>query len=321
MVVRIGIFAAALGCALLAAARAHAGPFDDPYDVPDAPRPPTLPELTHPDLEATLESTIGSLTPRAGATPSTTCDVCAQRVAYVQRIGVEIPVGLRRWFVGANYEFAAGGEAGNTVHVIGGNLELYGRTVWATATGMAFGGGIGLLAPVAQVDVASEAGSVARSAATLRPWDVSFFTPHAFGFHPFIDVRDIVGPISIQFREGLDILADQHDITSRRIAAITGLYVGYRPISILGVGVEMLETYTIDSPLNDDRLRATFVVIPSVRVMTPYLQPALSGFTNVGPPLDGNADRIWGFRIAITVVYDPKTKEIEPIGPHHGAGQ
>jgi hypothetical protein len=205
------------------------------------------------------------------------------------------------------------------LHVIGGNLELYGRTVWATPTGMAFGGGIGLVAPVAQVDATSEAGSVARSAATLRPWDVSFFTPSAFGLHPFIDVRDIVGPLSIQFCEGLDILADQHDITSRRIAAITGLYVAYRPISLLGLGIEALETYTIDSPLNDDRLRATFVISPSVRVMTPYLQPAISAFTNVGPPLDGNADRIWGFRIAMTVVYDPTTKEIERMGPRHGA--
>lgn len=307
----------ALVCAGAFHARgAEASGFDDPYDLPAAPRPPVLPELTHPDLEATFESTIGTLTSRAGATPSGTCDECASRFAYVQRIGVEIPVGLRRWFVGTNYEMAWGGRDGPT-KVVGGNLELYGRTVWATSTGLAFGGGLGLVLPIASFDPSSSAASVARSAATLRPWDASFFTDGAFVLRPFVDVRDVIGRLVIHFRQGLDIATDAGDVSSHRLLAITGLYVGYRAHDYIGAGIEAFELYTIDAPI-DDRLRATFVVSPSIRLMTPYIQPALSGFTNVGPPLNGSADHIFGVRLAVTVVYDATTRTIERGTPGHG---
>ncbi len=283
---------------------AHAGPFDDPYDLPTAPRPTLLPELTHPDLEATLESTLGILTPRDGAVTTADCDICTSRFAYVQRIGVEIPLLLRRFFVGTNYELALGGRHGTEPdRVVGGNLELYGRTVWATRTGLAFGGGLGVILPTASFDPNSTAGSVARSAATLRPWDLSFFTDGVFVIRPFVDVRDVIGRLVIHFRQGLDIVNEVSDISSRRVVAISGLYLGYRVAERLSAGIEAFEVYTIDAPI-DDRLRATFVVSPSIRVMTPYVQPALSGFTNIGPPLYGNADRITGIRISVTLVYD-----------------
>jgi hypothetical protein len=302
----------------LAPSVARADAFDDPYDLPPAPRPPVLPELTHPDLEATLESTLRALTPRAGAPQTPDCDVCASRFAYVQRVGVEIPLALRRVFVGMNYEAAVGGShAGGSDTFVGGNLELYGRTVWATRTGLAFGGGLGFIAPTAAFDDASPAASVARSAASLRPWDTTFFTHGVVGFRPFVDVRDIVGDLVIHFRQGLDIVSEVADVSSRRVLAITGLYLGYRIGDHLSAGVEAFETYTLDAPI-DDRLRATFVVSPGIRVMMPYVQPAISGFTNIGPPLYGWSDRIIGVRVAVTLVYDQTTRTIERGTPGHG---
>ena len=315
---RARLVASSLFAALLSSTPVHAEPFDDPYDLPSAPRPPTLPELTHPDLEATIESTGGSLTRREGATPSPSCDACTARFAFVQRLAIEIPLGPRRWFVGTSYELAGGGHTGQgDFKFVGGNLELYGRTVWATQTGLAFGGGLGVVLPTSSFDPASQAGSVARSAATLRPWDLPFFSNDVVVVRPFVDVRDVVGRTVIHFRQGLDVFTDVNDVSSRRVTAMTALYIGYRVLPLMSAGIEAMELYTIDGS-GADGLRATFIVSPSVRVMTPYIQPALSGFTNVGPPLYGNADRIWGARIAVTVVYDATTRQIERGTPAHG---
>src|SRR5437867_4472449 len=93
----------ALGWA--ATARA-AGPLEDQRALPEAPRPPTLPELTHPDGEATLELTTGSLSPRGGdgtATPERGRDQGGSRghvPIHVGRLAFEQPIGGRHYFVG-----------------------------------------------------------------------------------------------------------------------------------------------------------------------------------------------------------------------------
>jgi hypothetical protein len=217
-----------------------------------------------------------------------------------------------------NYELATGSAEGSDLKLVSGNLELYGRTVWATRTGLAFGGGIGLLAPTAAFDPGSPAESVAGAAASLRPWDVAFFSPHNFAVNPFIDARDVSDRFVIQWRQGLDITVDVlgHEggrsiLSTGRVAAIGGLYMGYRIGNYVSPGIEAFELYTITGGLNDDRQRANIILSPSVRVMTPYLQPALSFFTNVGPTLATFADRVFGVRLGVTVVYDTTTKTIK----------
>src|SRR5580693_2648349 len=108
-----------------ALARASGVEFEDPYDVPSAPRPPTLPELTHADFEATLETTAGALLPLSSVPGGVLTH------AYVQRLGVEMPLGPRRWYIGAAYEVASGSSDGS-FKTIGSNLSLEGRTLWAT---------------------------------------------------------------------------------------------------------------------------------------------------------------------------------------------
>jgi hypothetical protein len=275
--------------------------FDDPYDLPVAPRPPTLPELTHPDLEATFESTIGVLSPNGGG---------ANVVTYVQRIGLEYPVAARRWFLGANYELAAGEPpGGGSVKVAGGNVEIYGRTVWATRTGLAFGGGIGLTAPIADFGQNGDAGRIATAAATLRPWDLRFFEEGYLTVHPFLDVRDVDGPFVVQFREGLDLLLDTAQFPTFGVAAVSALYIGYR-FPLIGAGVEAFEYYLLKWDDIADERRASFVISPNVRLMTPYVQPAISAFTNIGTPLFGGVDHLWGLRLALTVLFDPQTRTV-----------
>jgi hypothetical protein len=294
----------ACACVLALAAwpkAARASAFDDPYALPGAPRPPTLPELTHPDLEASLETTAGYL--------SSSPTIPDPGYAYVHRINLEAPLGPRRWFVGASYELVTGATPSTGVlEAVSGNAELYGRTVWATRTGLALGGGLGLMAPIANFDAGSPAETVATAGASLRPWDVAFFTAHNFGVRPFFDVRDVSDRFVIQFRQGLDAYIDAADFGKRRLSAIVGIYTGYRVGDWVSPGLEAFELYVIDAVGADDKSRAHLVVSPSVRVMTPYVQPALSFFTNVGSTLTSFADRVWGVRIGITLVYDPSAR-------------
>jgi hypothetical protein len=280
--------------------------FDDPYRVPAAPRPPTLPELTHAETEATLEATAGAILPNAGG------DVTH---AYVQRLSLELPVGLRRWYVGANYELAAAdGRA------VSGNLEIGGRSLWATPTGLAFGGGLELIVPTAQFDESGPAAKTALDAASLRPWDVAFFVPGGFGARPFIDVRAIDGQFVVQFRQALDLMAATRPEWSARIYATLGVYLGLWATREIAAGIEAFESYAIVDPNVTDGTRAAVVISPNVRLVLPWVEPAISAFTNIGTPLQGASDRIWGFRVAFTAVYDPsqtlrvRTKSAGPEG-------
>jgi hypothetical protein len=274
-----------------AQALAAGGPFDDPYAVPAAPRPPTLPELTHSETEGTLEATAGAILPNSGG---------AVTHAYVQRLAVEVPIGLRRWYVDANYELAtAGGRA------VSGNLELGGRTLWATRTGLAFGGGLDLIVPTARFDQPSPASTTAFDAASLRPWDVAFFVPSALGARPFVDVRAIDGPFVAQFRQSLNVLTTTNSFGARYIYATLGLYLGLWATHAVAAGFEAFESYAISAPNVSDGARAAVVISPNVRLVLPWVEPAISAFTNIGTPLQGANDRVWGFRLAFTLVYDP----------------
>lgn len=280
-----------------APARAQPKAFDDPDALPYAPRPPTLPELTHPEIEATLETTAGAIVPSSGGQITH---------GYMQRLAVEAPIGPRRWFVGIDYEVAAGSTPLG-FQTVGGNVEIEGRTLWATRTGLAFGGGLGLMLPTATAssDDATTAGEVALHALALRPWDVTFFVTNAFGARPFVDVRTIDGPFVAQFRQGLDLAVSTAAIAERRIYATTGVYFGLRITPEVAAGIEAFEAYAIAVPDVNDSARASVVVSPSVRLALPWVEPAISAFTNVGTPLEGASERIWGFRVAFTLVYDP----------------
>jgi hypothetical protein len=310
--VRVRIALLALIASSLAAdgfAHAQPVPFADPYDVPRAPRPPTLPELTHAEMEATLEETAGSILQPAGG---------GVTHAYVQRIALELPLSQRRWYVGAAYELA-GANNGTGFEIVGGNLAFDGRTLWATTTGLGFGGGLSLMLPTASYDPNGPASHVALQAAMLRPWDVSYFVPNAYGIRPYVDVRAHDGPFVVQFRQGLDVTVSSLLLSDRRIFSTTGLYLGWQMAPKVALGLEAFEAYAIQLSDVRDGSRETLVVSPSVRLALPWVQPAISAFTNLGPPLSspwvqrqsstftvpGDTGTVWGFRFAFTLVYDP----------------
>jgi hypothetical protein len=262
-------------------------------------------------MEATLEETAGAILQPAGG---------GVTHAYVQRIALELPMSLRRWYVGAAYELAAA-NGGSGFEVVGGNLALDGRTLWATTTGLGFGGGMSVMLPTARYDPAGPASKVALEGAMLRPWDVSFFVPDSFGVRPYVDVRTLSGAFVVQVRQGLDFTVSSLVLTDRRLYATTGVYLGWQMVPAVALGLELFEAYAIDLPSVRDGGRETLVVSPSVRLALPWVQPAISAFTNVGPPVSapwvqregsafavpGDSGTVWGFRFAFTLVYDPSS--------------
>ena len=287
---------------------------DDPYAVPLAPRPPTLPELTHRDDEVSGETTVGVVTPSfLRALEYNSSEVAC----IVQRLGVDVPLGRRpRFYVGGTYEMAAGSPpGGGSFKFVPSNVELYGRAVWATRTGLTFGGGLGVLLPTAQFGQNDDAAKVAAAAQAIRPWDNAFFLNDSLTARAFVDVRDVIGPFTLQFREGIDysaFLSGDH-----QVAAIAQVYTGFRVLPLLGIGLEAFETYLIYSPplenVAKDSERATFTISPNVRLMTPYVQPELGVITSIGTPLFGSGvvDGFWALRIGASIVWDPGAKVVK----------
>ena len=194
--------------------------------------------------------------------------------------------------------------------LVGGNLEVSGRTVWATRTGLAFGGGLGVVAPTGDFGGDPRRGSIAQDAAMLRPWSHASFEPAVFGLRPFVDVRSLDGPLVIQFRQGLDWLWSVRDGEQRRLAALFGLYLGYRFGNWLSAGLESFELYLMDRSVADSD-RVSLVLSPSARLALPYVEPTVSAFMSLGSTMEGRADRVWGIRVAVTLVYDTSQRRIE----------
>ena len=298
----------ALLAALLIPSAASASPYDEPFELPSAPRPPTLPALTHPELEGTLESTMGILKSATTGPDS---------VVYIQRIGVEYPVANRRFFLGANYEAAAGSLPGvdGSARFVSGNTELFARTAWATRTGLAFGGGGAVMLPSATFGSSGPAFNTVTAAAAVRPWDNAFFDANALTFRPFVDARAFDHGFLVQFRQTLDISQSVISAAPRtELAAVTSAFVGYKIGDAIGAGVEAFELYVIKGAA-DDGARSTIAVSPSVRILTPLVQPALSAIFNIHDSLAPTVAGAYGVRIALTFVLTPKQTEVDEVLP------
>jgi hypothetical protein len=105
----------------------------------------------------------------------------------------------------------------------------------------------------------------------------------------------------------LNVLGATGSIGERQLFATTGVYFGWRMAREVAFGLEAFEAYAIDVRDVRDGARASVVVSPNVRLALPWVEPAVSVFTNIGTPLEAASRRIWGFRLAFTLVYDPNT--------------
>src|SRR5258706_15180730 len=82
----------------------------NPYALPDAPAPPTLPDLTHRALALSLESTFASI--RGNVLPNGFDP--GRSFGWNERLEVEQAMSIRRWYVGVAEQLALGRPAGGS---------------------------------------------------------------------------------------------------------------------------------------------------------------------------------------------------------------
>jgi hypothetical protein len=261
----------------------------DPYALPDAPAPPTLPDLTHRALMASLELTFASIRNTAPAAPES-----SRSLGFVERLEFEQALSIRRWYLGAAHEIAAGAPAGGGAKLVASHPEIWGRAVWASQAGLAYGGGLGVVLPLANHGEAGDA--VAHRVSVVQPWDYVDFLNDATTLRPFIDVRDIDGPVTLQLRQGIDWAKPKG--AAPQLTSRTTFYVGYRPSQLFGLGLEASEVYFIEP----SEQRPAYTLAPSVRLMARWLQPAISFLFPIDRPLFGAIEDYWALRLSFEVV-------------------
>ncbi|PIE06067.1 MAG: hypothetical protein CSA75_01465 [Sorangium cellulosum] len=274
---------------------------DDPYQLPDAPLPATLPDLTHRGVAALAAFTFASV-----KLPLQLNGKAYERVGLTtEQIEVETALANRRWYAGISQAFAQGGTlSGDEGAALVSNPEIWGRALWASRAGLAYGGGFGLVLPI--IDHEQQRGpSVKGTMRVVHPWDFPLFSGRALAFRPYIDVRVIDGPILLQLRQGMDVLrsfSDEEKISETTLTSRTTLYLGYRPFDSFGGGLELWEVYFVRAPGVADNQRAVFSVSPCLRWMTPVVQPAISGLFPIGTPLFNQAESYWALRLSLGLV-------------------
>ncbi|CAN5215014.1 hypothetical protein BH09MYX1_BH09MYX1_46420 [soil metagenome] len=281
-------------------------------DEPVLARPPTLPELTHRYFEITHESTLAALQIADSST-------ALSRTVRVERLALEVPIVAQRWYAGAGYDALVTHTPNGAIRVVGGNPEILGRGAWSASYGLSFGGGLALVAPLTSFE-GTESRGLAAEAIAARGWERALWDPSSFTFRPFLDVRDVTGIFTLQYRQALEIALDVRDVGTYRFSAIGTLYVGVALSPRVTVGAELIEYYRLDAGL-DDVSRAYFAVGANVRITTRYFQPTIGLMTNIGSPLnaiarigaplDSAPESFIGLRLGLTFVTATASKDAD----------
>jgi len=254
-----------------------------------------LPDLTHRGLAASLENTFASI--QNAALPDQPPP--ARSFGWMERFELEQALSLRRWYVGVGEQVALGNPFNEGFHMVASNPEVWGRTLWASQAGLAYGGGLGAVLPA--FHRGAEASTLVQTVAVVRPWDYADFVNGDLVLRPFFDVRAIDGQVILQLRQGID-----WDHASGALTSRTTFYIGYRPIELLGLGLEAWEVYLIQAPLRKDDGRAAYAASASVRLMTRVLTPAVSFLAPIDRPLYDTVDSFWAVRLTMSVVLEPR---------------
>ena len=87
------------------------------------------------------------------------------------------------------------------------------------------------------------------------------------------------------------------------LTARTTLYLGYRALETIGVGLEVWEVYQLTADVPDDE-RAAFAISPSIRFLFPRVQPALSLLLPIATPLRGDVESYYAVRLQVGFDFD-----------------
>lgn len=280
--------------------------------LPDAPAPPSLPDLTHRGLALGFDGYLASIKPHdsiTGAQP--------RSFSWFTRLEAEQSISQRSWYLGAAQELAhaypPGGKASETIL---GYPEIWGRAVWASRSGLAYGGGLSLVLPLFQRGADSSESVVSQSVRVVRPWSFAPYAENTFTATPFLDARVIDGRVVLQLRQGFALqgLVAQARLPKANVVSQTTAYFGYQVSNLLALGLEMSEVYFISTDLGaicqsnrsgcDDSLRAVFSMSPAVRLLTRRFQPSLSMLFPFERTLFDQVQSYWAVRLTVGIILD-----------------
>lgn len=291
-------------------------PSSESAPLPDATAPPSLIDLTHRGAWYGLENTFASIKPHSDALGREQ----ARSFAWSSRLEGEWSLSARRWYLGLSHSLGYGhptteSTAGGTMLV--GYPEIWTRAVWASRSGLAYGGGLSAVIPVFKRAPESAEALAADSVRVVRPWDFAPFAENTFSLQPYLDARVIDGRVTFQLRQGfvLQGLVAEARLPDLNVVSRTTLYLGYQPSEQFALGLELQEVYFISADLTaicrvratttcDDSLRAVFAVSPSVRLLTRAFQPSLSALFPFDHTLFDGARSYWGLRLGLGGIYD-----------------
>lgn len=279
----------------------------------DEPGPPDTPGLSHRDLDVNFEYTIASIEPIDAVTgqPITT----TRAYAYAARLLVEYPLLARHWYVGVMSDVAAGSVPGSTEvggnKLVFGNPEIWVRGMWASSSGLGAGGGVSLVAPIPRSFNAEES-VVVRAIRTVRPWDYPHFQELTMTARPFFDIRHIVGPLTIQMRQGLDfslLVRDRADDENRYdLTALGSLYLGVRPIDELTLALQLTEVYQLTADVSSptcaapcDERRVSLSLSPIVQLRLHPISPSISVLLPLSTPLRAEVQSYYAARLNLDI--------------------
>jgi len=273
--------------------------------------PPTRPGLSHSGTAFGFEYTLSSSEP---TDPASFEPLVGERAyAYAARLWVEVPIVERHWYFGWSSDAAAASvpassapDSGGSTFVFG-NPELWARGMWVSPSGLGAGGGAAVTLPLPRT-FSDDEREVVRAIRVVQPWDYSHYQDLTLTVRPFFDLRHVVGPVTFQLRQGLDIsvlLRDRAEHENRYdLTALANVYVGMTPIDAVTLGLEFTEVYQITADVSSpsciapcDEHRAAQALSPSIRLELPRISPTVSAIFPIASPLRGEVASYYALRV------------------------
>ena len=255
----------------------------------DPASPPTLAALTHGDVAA-IVSQEGAGVGRESSASSTT-------FLWVSHLELESAIVTRNWHAGAAWDLSSAEDESGDRTLLPSNPEVWARGTGYFDSGIAAGGGLGVVIPVPRGSTDEGTASAFDVVRAVRPWDAGYYSSHILTLRPFFDARLILPPFVLQLRQGFDwsygFDDDRTDIIER-----VGVYAGWEVHDPVTLGLELWQTYSITANVTDAE-RAAFTLSPSVTLHTGRLEPGISLLVPLSTPLEGVASSFFGVRLHV----------------------
>ena len=155
---------------------------------------------------------------------------------------------------------------------------------------------------------APEVKAAQETVRAVRAWDAATFSTNELTIRPTFDVRWASGPVTLQFRSGLDVALDLEGVRTDLVAR-AGIFGGLQASRWMCLGAELSEVYPITAEISDAE-RAAITLSPSVRFRVGALEPGLSLLVPLSTPLEGVADGFFAVRLHVRLALEPHATHV-----------